>query len=126
MIKRVVVLFKIGRKLAQSEILDIFSKFHKVPILIKVLFYLLSFSIKKKNEVNCNIDDKERLSSSLQSMGTTFIKLGQFLATRPDIIGENLSKQLEKLQDKLPPFPLSDTKTIIKSESKRFIRSYYF
>jgi len=116
MIKRVVVLFKIGRKLAQSEILDIFSKFHKVPILIKVLFYLLSFSIKKKNEVNYNIDDKERLSSSLQSMGTTFIKLGQFLATRPDIIGENLSKQLEKLQDKLPPFPLSDTKTIIKSD----------
>ena len=49
-------------------------------------------------------------------MGTTFIKLGQFLATRPDIIGESLSKQLEKLQDKLPPFPLSDAKAIIKSD----------
>ena len=105
MIKRVVILLKIGRKLAQSEILNIFSKFHKIPILIKVLFYFLSFSFKKKNEVNYNIEDKERLSSSLQSMGTTFIKLGQFLATRPDIIGESLSKQLEKLQDKLPPFP---------------------
>ena len=33
--------------------------------------------------------------NSLQSMGTTFIKLGQFLATRPDIIGDELSKQLE-------------------------------
>ena len=116
MIKRVVILLKIGRKLAQSEILDIFSKFHKIPILIKVLFYFLSFSFKKKNDVNYNIDDKERLSSSLQSMGTTFIKLGQFLATRPDIIGESLSKQLEKLQDKLPPFPLSDAKAIIKSD----------
>ena len=116
MIKRVVILLKIGRKLAQSEILNIFSKFHKIPILIKVLFYFLSFSFKKKNDVNYNIDDKERLSSSLQSMGTTFIKLGQFLATRPDIIGESLSKQLEKLQDKLPPFPLSDAKAIIKSD----------
>ena len=116
MIKRVVILLKIGRKLAQSEILDIFSKFHKIPILIKVLFYFLSFSFKKKNEVNYNIEDKERLSSSLQSMGTTFIKLGQFLATRPDIIGESLSKQLEKLQDKLPPFSLSDAKAIIKSD----------
>ena len=116
MIKRVVILLKIGRKLAQSEILDIFSKFHKIPILIKVLFYFLSFSFKKKNDVNYNIDDKERLSSSLQSMGTTFIKLGQFLATRPDIIGESLSKQLEKLQDKLPPFSLSDAKAIIKSD----------
>ena len=116
MIKRVFILLKIGRKLAQSEILDIFSKFHKIPILIKVLFYFLSFSFKKKNDVNYNIDDKERLSSSLQSMGTTFIKLGQFLATRPDIIGESLSKQLEKLQDKLPAFPLSDAKAIIKSD----------
>jgi ubiquinone biosynthesis protein len=116
MIKRVVILLKIGRKLAQSEILDIFSKFHKIPILIKVLFYFLSFSFKKKNDVNYNIDDKERLSNSLQSMGTTFIKLGQFLATRPDIIGESLSRQLEKLQDKLPPFPLSDAKAIIKSD----------
>ena len=35
-----------------------------------------------------------------KNMGTTFIKLGQFLATRPDIIGENIAKELEKLQDK--------------------------
>ena len=33
---------------------------------------------------------------SSQSMGTTFIKLGQFLATRPDIIGDELAKSLEK------------------------------
>ena len=47
-------------------------------------------------------------------MGTTFIKLGQFLATRPDIIGEELSKQLEKLQDKLPPFSNDRAKNILK------------
>ena len=116
MIKRLIILLKIGRKLAQSEILDIFSKFHEVPVFIKILFYFLSFSFKKKNEINYNIEDKERLSNSLQSMGTTFIKLGQFLATRPDIIGEDLSKQLETLQDKLPPFPLADAKNIIKKD----------
>ena len=49
-------------------------------------------------------------------MGTTFIKLGQFLATRPDIIGESLSKQLENLQDKLPPFPLIQAQEIIKND----------
>ena len=37
-------------------------------------------------------------------MGITFIKLGQFLATRPDIIGEKLSDQLQTLQDKVPAF----------------------
>jgi len=116
MIKRFVILFKIGRKLAQSGILDIFSKFHEVPKSIRLLFYLLSFSLKKRDEINVNIDEKERLSNSLQSMGTTFIKLGQFLATRPDIIGEDLSKQLETLQDKLPPFSLSEAKNIIKKD----------
>ena len=35
------------------------------------------------------------------------LKLGQFLATRPDIIGEELSKKLENLQDKLPPFSIN-------------------
>ena len=49
-------------------------------------------------------------------MGTTFIKLGQFLATRPDIIGENISKELEKLQDKLPPFDITLAKNILKKE----------
>ena len=46
----------------------------------------------------------EKLCQSLEDMGTTFIKLGQFLATRPDIIGEEIAKKLEKLQDKLPAF----------------------
>ena len=47
-------------------------------------------------------------------MGTTFIKLGQFLATRPDIIGENISKELEKLQDRVPAFPAEDAKKLSK------------
>ena len=47
-------------------------------------------------------------------MGTTFIKLGQFLATRPDIIGEEVSKKLEKLQDRLPPFTMQEAKNILK------------
>jgi ubiquinone biosynthesis protein len=49
-------------------------------------------------------------------MGTTFIKLGQFLATRPDIIGEELAKSLEKLQDKVPAFDLYEAKKVIKKE----------
>ena len=58
----------------------------------------------------------EKLCLALQGMGTTFIKLGQFLATRPDIIGEELAKNLEKLQDKVPAFDLYDAKKIIKKE----------
>ena len=63
-----------------------------------------------------NLSDGEKLSNSFASMGTTFIKLGQFLATRPDIIGDKLSKELENLQDKLPPFSQSKAKDMIKKD----------
>ncbi len=58
----------------------------------------------------------EKLCDALEGMGTTFIKLGQFLATRPDIIGETLADDLVKLQDKLPPFELYKSKKILKKE----------
>ena len=58
----------------------------------------------------------EKLCIALQGMGTTFIKLGQFLATRPDIIGEEMTEHLEKLQDKVPAFDLYEAKKIIKKE----------
>jgi len=60
-----------------------------------------------------------KLCNALQGMGTTFIKLGQFLATRPDIIGEDIAKELEKLQDKLPPFQLEEAKNILRKEIEK-------
>ncbi len=103
MIKKIITLFKIGRRLALSDALDIVSKVYKIPLIIRIFFSLLG-SFGEKN-LNKNYNDEERLCRSMESMGITFIKLGQFLATRPDIIGENLSNQLQKLQDKVPAFP---------------------
>jgi len=116
MIKKLLILFKLGRKVAKSDILNIISKFQEPPLVIKILFKILSFSFSEKKQIVENTDLGERLSNSLESMGTTFIKLGQFLATRPDIIGEELSKKLENLQDKLPPFSLLQAKEIIKKD----------
>tara|TARA_B100000902_G_C27296519_1_gene910278 strand:+ start:724 stop:2304 length:1581 start_codon:yes stop_codon:yes gene_type:complete len=116
MIKKIITLFKLGRKIAKSDIIKIISKFQEPPIIIKILFKILAFSFSQKNQDNVNQNEGERLSSSLESMGTTFIKLGQFLATRPDIIGEELSKKLENLQDKLPPFSIYQAKEIIKKD----------
>ena len=104
MITKLITLFKLGRKVAKSDILEITSKFQEPPLAVKILFKILSLSFSHKKQKEINKDIGERLSNSLESMGTTFIKLGQFLATRPDIIGDELSKKLENLQDKLPPF----------------------
>ena len=116
MIKKLITLLKLGRKIARSDILKIASKFKKPPLVITILFQLLSISFEKKENDNLVEDDGERLSKSLESMGTTFIKLGQFLATRPDIIGDELSLKLEKLQDRLPPFSIHEAKEIIKND----------
>ncbi len=110
MVKKIITLFKLGRKIAKSDILNITSKFQEPPLTIKILFKILSFSFSTRKPIDINKNEGERLSSSLESMGTTFIKLGQFLATRPDIIGEELSKKLENLQDRLPPFSLNQAK----------------
>ena len=116
MIKKIFTLFKLARKIAKSDIPNVVYKFQEPPFIIKLLFKILSFSFTKKKRFEESKSEGERLSISLESMGTTFIKLGQFLATRPDIIGEDLSKNLENLQDKLPPFSLIKAKEIIKKD----------
>ncbi len=50
-------------------------------------------------------DAGTRLSAALVRLGPAYIKLGQMLATRPDIVGEDMARALEHLQDRLPPFP---------------------
>ena len=114
MIKKIYILFKIVRKLSQSEALKIISKIHQPPSIIIFLSNILSFSFSKISKKDEKLSDEEKLCNSIEGMGTTFIKLGQFLSTRPDIIGEKLSSQLEKLQDKLPPFPNDTANNILK------------
>ncbi len=117
MLKKIYILFKIARKLAKSDALKVISKFHKPPKILELFFYLMSFSLtKNKLEYSNNISEEEKLCNSLQSMGTTFIKLGQFLSTRPDIVGEKLSLNLEKLQDKVPAFETEKAKKILRNE----------
>ncbi len=117
MLKKIITLIKIARRISQSNIIDIVSKFHEVPKTVKFFSFILSFSFSRSdNFKNQNINKNEELCNSIQKMGTTFIKLGQFLSTRPDIIGDEIARKLENLQDKLPPFSNDEAKKIIKKE----------
>jgi ubiquinone biosynthesis protein len=49
-----------------------------------------------------------RLAAALTRLGPTYVKLGQFLATRPDVVGVALARDLEALQDKMAPFPQAE------------------
>ena len=115
MIKKIIILLKIGRALAKSSTLDYFGQIYKPNIFIRGFIKIFGFSGFKKK----SLDSKNvglRLASALRELGPTFIKLGQFLGTRPDIVGKDLAKELQSLQDDLPPFDMEIAKNSIRSE----------
>jgi len=58
--------------------------------------------------------NETKLSAALTSLGPSYIKLGQFLATRDDIIGRELAADLSTLQDRLPPFSQADARKAVE------------
>ncbi len=58
----------------------------------------------------------QRLAKALEEMGPTFIKFGQSLATRTDLLGEAIAADLATLQDRLPSFPLRLAKATIEAD----------
>ena len=115
MFKRIFRLFKIARKLSTSGAIGTINQIQEIPLPVNLFFNCISVGSTTSHLDNQN-KPGEKLCTALQGMGTTFIKLGQFLATRPDIIGEEMAKDLEKLQDKVPAFDLYEAKKIIKKE----------
>jgi ubiquinone biosynthesis protein len=58
----------------------------------------------------------QRLARALQEAGPSFIKFGQALSTRSDLVGEELTADLAELRDRLPPFPGAEARAIIEKE----------
>ena len=61
-------------------------------------------------------DFPERLRLTFQELGTTFIKFGQLLASRPDLVGERISEELSKLHDDNPPISYEEIESIVETE----------
>lgn len=83
--------------------------------LIKLFYVVLRyrlFSFSKDKSYDYGV----RFSRSLEVMGPSFIKLGQTLSTRPDIIGRDVARALEKLQDKLNQFDYKQVEKVFKNE----------
>ena len=57
-----------------------------------------------------------RIALALQRLGPSYIKLGQALSTRSDLIGEEMAADLSTLQDRLPPFPGAEAIAVIEAE----------
>src|SRR5207244_4077010 len=61
----------------------------------------------------------QRLAAAFNELGPSFIKLGQLLSTRADLLGEEITVDLASLQDRLPPFPGGEARALIEAEFAR-------
>jgi len=112
---RIINLVPALRAIISEESLIPKNNQNKVPFLFKILRLLL-FAKKNKNT---------DLSKTLRKLGPTWIKLGQFLSTRPDIIGKDLSDKLKNLQDKVEPFTITKAKEILQKEFKEDCKNIF-
>jgi ubiquinone biosynthesis protein len=67
----------------------------------------------------------QRFKLALEELGPTFVKLGQILSTRPDLVPLEYIAELSLLQDEVPPFPYQEVREIIKDETGEFPEELY-
>src|SRR6185437_4897386 len=67
----------------------------------------------------------QRLAAALHALGPSFIKLGQLLSTRADLLGEQFAADMSGLQDKLPPFPATEARAIVADEFGLELRTLF-
>jgi len=85
----------------------------KIEQYLDVGLQMISHKHREKIEV---LSQAERARMALEELGPTFIKMGQILSSRPDLLPVNFIQELVKLQDDVPPFSFSDAKSMIESE----------
>jgi ubiquinone biosynthesis protein len=66
-----------------------------------------------------------RLATALTLLGPTYVKLGQFLATRPDLVGVQFARDLESLQDKMAPFPQAEAERAVEAALGKPLREVF-
>jgi ubiquinone biosynthesis protein len=92
---------------------DIFSRIRGERIIENLL---RAVSRKPEREKISKLSREARLRKALEELGPTFVKAGQILSTRPDLIGPELIREFEKLQDNVPPFSFDLVRNTIETE----------
>ncbi|HMA61845.1 MAG TPA: AarF/UbiB family protein, partial [bacterium] len=82
------------------------------------------FSKKKTSEIK-RLSRPERIRQALEELGPTFVKLGQMLSIRPEILPPDYLKEMQKLQDQVPPFPEQEAQDILEDEFDRPVEDVF-
>ena len=113
-----------------TEILGILFKFGFGDLVtnLKVEQYIdvgRQMIFREKKETIEALTRAVRLRMVLEELGPTFIKLGQMLSTRADVLPAEFIKELIKLQDEVPPFAFDDARNIIEAELNAALDTQY-
>jgi ubiquinone biosynthesis protein len=119
-IRNLMRLVQIGLILARYDVLFLLER---VSPLLPLLAVLRLF--RSRDPVLLEARPGQRLAMALQTLGPSFIKLGQLLSTRADLLGEEIAADLSELQDRLPPFPSAVAREIIERELDQPISHLY-
>ena len=80
--------------------------------LLKPVFWLMSLGSKGSNN---DKSDGQRIREALQELGPVFVKFGQALSTRPDLLPDQIAQELALLQDDVPPFPTDEAISVVET-----------
>ncbi len=95
-----------------------------MPVWARALWRLMG-AAHRPDKTGAQTGTASRIARDFQELGPSYIKLGQFLATRPDVIGAELARDLEYLQDRLPPFPTAQARAVIEAQTGRNLSALF-
>ncbi|MFT3728448.1 MAG: 2-polyprenylphenol 6-hydroxylase [Terricaulis sp.] len=105
-------LLRVAVTLARYDALLPAEYYDRYPTSLQGLHTALSIFAKRRRGRSVG----ERLARALERLGPAYVKVGQFLATRPDMIGVTVAQELGRLKDRLPPFSRTTALDTINAE----------
>ena len=115
MINNFFFLIKIIRVFKRHALLNLISSSIRFKILFRIFTEIIAIGTFK-NQTISKEKNGIRIAKALNELGPSFVKLGQLISTRPDIVGNEIAEDLSLLRDNLPPFSQSEAIKIIESE----------
>ncbi|WP_097459007.1 ubiquinone biosynthesis regulatory protein kinase UbiB [Mangrovitalea sediminis] len=108
---RLLRLFRIGFVVCRYR-LDEFLHLVRLPLPLKILLWLAPWHLFPRPRLTRG----ERLRMALEELGPIFIKFGQLLSTRRDLMPDDIANALRQLQDQVPPFPGDQARAIVERD----------
>ncbi len=109
-----------------TEIVSVLSKYGLADWMSRFNIAFINERLKASDgEVLAHLTQAARIRLALTELGPTFIKFGQLLSTRPDLIGPEIADELSKLQSDTPQDPFETVKNVIETEQGRRLEEMF-